>query len=120
MEPTERATLHRCFAKTKELFMTNKHSESWSHNLIDGTKELTTPLQWKHMYVWLANPRNYDEGKVDSMEIDTSPPQIDPYPEQMQVNTFQNGLDTIIHVKNSNWRGEDSDEKQMEDEKTLE
>ena len=119
MNPVERATLHRCFAKTKELFQKNKQSESWSHNLIHGTRELTTPLQWKHMYVWLANPRGYDEGKVHSMEIDTTPPRIDPYPEEMNVNTFQNGHETIIHVKNPMWYETQDDEK-IPEEKTLE
>lgn len=120
MNTVERATLHRCFEKTKELFSTHKHSESWSHNLIEGTRELSTPLQWKHMYVWLANPLGYDETKVSNMVVDPNPPRIDPYPDQMSVNTFQNGNETIIHVKNPIWYKSEDEKPPEDEEKTPE
>ena len=101
MNSDERKTLQRCLKKTKELCQRRRRSEDWAQNLIEGSRGLTTPAQWKHFYVWLANPNKYDETVTDQMEIDNSLAKIDEYPEELEVNTFQNGpYDTIIHVKN--------------------
>ena len=110
MNPSEREELHRCFSKTKKLFKRKRGSESWADNLIEGTKGLKTPLQWKHMYTWLANPRGYNEAETDSLPIDNSTGHIKPYPSHMKVETFQNGAETIVRVINT--RDKDVDEKQ--------
>jgi len=101
MKSDERATLHRCLNKTKGLFERRKRSEDWATNLIEGSRGLTTPTQWKHYYVWLANPNQYNEEATDKLEIDNSLTKIDEYSGGLEVNTFQNGpCETIIHVKN--------------------
>ena len=117
MNSDERTVLQQCFAQTKELFMNKTQSEDWADNLINGSKGLTTPRQWKHYYVWLANPKQYDEERTEQMEIDATPPRIDPYPPGMKVDTFQNGkCETHIHVTNPNWykHEEQNDEKSPE------
>lgn len=118
MNSDERAALQRCFNQTKELFQRKTQSEDWAENLITGSQGLTTQRQWKHYYVWLANPKNYDEERTERMEIDTTPPKIDPYPPGMKVETFQNGpCETLVHVTNPHWnksQQDDEDEKSME------
>ena len=112
MNSDERNALHRCFNQTKELFQRKTQSEDWAENIITGSQGLTTQRQWKHYYVWLANPKNYDEERTERMEIDNTPPQIDPYPQGMKVETFQNGpCETIIHVKNPHWNKRNDEEK---------
>ena len=101
MNSDERAILHRCLNKTKGLFERRTRSEDWSHNLIEGSRGLTTATQWKHFYVWLANPNQYNEDAVEKLEIDNSLTKIEEYADCMEVHTFQNGpCEQIIHVKN--------------------
>jgi len=110
MNSDERSNLRRCFTKTRDLFRRRQRSEDWADNLIDGSRGLTTPAQWKHFYVWIANPQNYNEAEVDKMEIDNSLATIDEYPECMEVETFQNGpCETIIHVKNKAFYTQDEE-----------
>ena len=112
MNSDERNVLHRCFAKTKDLFTRKNQSEDWSHNLIEGSKGLRTPSQWKHYYAWLANPNNYNEDEVASLKIDNSLTEIEPYDSCMVVETFENGpCETIINVKNRTLYGKQDDEK---------
>ena len=101
MNPHEREILQRCLKKTKDLFQRKQRSEDWAENLIEGSRGLTTPAQWKHFYVWLANPNNYDEERTSKMEVDKTLTAIEKYPDCMVVDTVQNGpCETIIHVKN--------------------
>jgi len=119
MKSPERAVLKRCLAKTKELFTSRKSSEDWADNLIEGSKELSTPTQWKHFYTWLASPNTYDEFKTDQLVIDPTPPRIDPYDECLVIDTVQNGpCETIINITNPTLYSKAcvNDEK-MEDEK---
>ena len=115
MNSDERSVLQKCFSQTKELFKRKTQSEDWAENLITGSRGLTTARQWKHYYVWLANPKKYDEERTERMEIDTTPPKIDPYPAGMKVETFQNGpCETRIHVSNPHWYKTNEDEKTPE------
>ena len=103
MNSDEQEILQRCLGKTKDLFQRRNRSEDWAENIIRGSAGLTTPEQWKHYYVWLANPKQYNEESTNKMEIDNSLTQIDDYPDCMEVETFQNGpCETVIHVKNKN------------------
>ena len=113
MNSAERKNLQRCFAKTQGLFSTRKQSESWADNIIDGSKELKTPREWKHFYVWLANPRGYDEERTEKMEIASEAPCIEPYDDCMKVETFQNGSETIINVINPGWGQSNQDDEKM-------
>ena len=114
MDDDERNVLHKCFAKTKELFMKQNSSEDWSHNLIEGSSELSTPLQWKHFYVWLANPNNYNEEETAKLSTMSGTATIEPYADCFKVDTIQNGpCETIINVVNTN-TSEQEDEKQEE------
>ena len=110
MQTDERETLQRCFAKTKGLFMKHTMSEDWADNITNGSLELKTPLQWKHFYVWLANPNGYNEAATDALEIYNSMTNIDPYPSNMVVETFKNGTDTMVYVKNMDWHDEKTPE----------
>ena len=104
MNQNERKILHSCFAKTLDLFQQRKQAESWSENLLDGSRQLTTPVQWKHYYVWLAQPSKYCEADVDKMEIDTVPCEIEPYPQGLEVETLKNGnYETFVRVRNPKW-----------------
>ena len=110
MNSDELSILRRCLKNTKKLFQRRGRSEDWAENLIEGSRELTTPTQWKHFYVWLANPNKYDEDAIDEMEVDNSLTTIDEYPEGMEVETFQNGpCETIIHVKNTKFYTNDEE-----------
>ena len=113
MNSSERAVLHKSFKKTKDLLMRRNSSEQWSQNLIEGSSMLKTPLQWKHYYVWLANPNGYNEKEVDALKIDNTPPKIEPYPSHMKVERFQNGSDITVVVTNSQLCSSD-DEKSLE------
>jgi len=99
MDADERDILQKAFAKTKKLFQTKKQAEDWAHNLIEGSNALKTPLQWKHYYAWLANPRKYNEQYIAEMPDCTEPALIKPYDSCMRVETTQNGpYETIINV----------------------
>ena len=113
MKSAERENLQRCFVKTQGLFSTRKQSESWADNIIDGSDGLKTPREWKHFYVWLANPRGYDEERTERMEIDTEPPCIESYDDCMKVETFQNGTETIINVINPGWGQNTQDDEKV-------
>jgi len=114
MKSSERAILHRCLNKTKGLFEHRKRSEDWAENLIEGSRGLTTPAQWKHFYVWLANPTQYNEEATEAMEIDNSLTKIDEYDDCMEVETFQNGpCETIIYVKNTAFHTKDEEKTEV-------
>ena len=101
MKADERKILHACFEKTKNLFIKRNSAEDWSHNIIEGSRELKTALQWKHFYVWMANPNNYDEEEASKLSVPTEPVVLDGYDACMRVDTFQNGpCETIVHVIN--------------------
>ena len=111
MSPEERTVLHEAFAKTTELFKTRRTARDWSDNIIEGSKSLTTPEAWKHYYVWLANPKMYNEAATDKLEVEVPTPEcIKPYPKGMKVETFNNGNETIVRVINQNLQNTD-DEK---------
>lgn len=111
MTPEERTVLHKAFAKTSDLFKRRGTARDWSDNIIEGSTMLTTAETWKHFYVWLANPKKYNEAEADALEIEVTTPEcIKPYPDGMKVETFQNGNETIIHVINPNLQNQD-DEK---------
>ena len=96
------------------MFMKNNMAQDWSTNIIEGSKALRTPTQWKHYYVWLANPNNYNEEEANLLEIDQNPPLIEPYPECMKVETFQNGNETIVSVTNPTLYPTQADDEKVE------
>ena len=115
MNASERAVLQRCFHKTKGLFQRRTQSEDWAENIIDGSKELKTPREWKHFYAWLANPNKYDEEATEKLVIDNTMTEIESYPKHMVVETYQNGpCETIIHVTNPTLYSQQDDEKVAE------
>ena len=109
MKTDERNVLQSCFAKTKNLFIKKNTAEDWAHNIIEGSSALKTGLQWKHYYVWLANPNNYNEAEADKLSTASEAFVLEPYSDCMKVETIQNGpCETIINVINV---GEQDDEK---------
>ena len=100
--------------------MHRKTSESWAHNIIEGSNELTTPNQWKHFYAWLASPNTYSESKTNNLVIDNTPPNIEPYDDCLVIDTVQNGIDTIINITNPSLftkHNSDDEKNAVEDEK---
>ena len=114
----ERSVLEGVFRKTLDLFKKRNTSEDWSRNLVEGSRGLRTRLQWKHFYAFLANPRGYDEKLVcrETAEAEHhAGPCITPYPPCYEVHEYQNGNETIIHVRNKELYPEECDEKKSED-----
>ena len=100
MNPAEREILHACFEKTKEMFQTKNRAEDWSDNIIEGSRFLKTKLQWKHFYSWLANPTGYSEKETDLLPTSSEKFEIPQYPDNMRVQYYPNGSETIVCVTN--------------------
>jgi len=112
MNPKERSVFQKAIAETTDLFKRRSQAEDWSRNLIEGSRELKTPHQWKHFYTWLANPNQYNEEETNKMEIATEAAKIEPYDSCMRTETFQNGpCETIINVINTSGHSEQDEEK---------
>jgi len=124
LKDEERAVLHGAFERTKDLFKRRNTSEDWALNLVEGSKDLTTPLQWTHYYTFLANPNGYKEEEVclktAEEEYANNPNLIPPYEDCFEVTEYKNGNETIIYVKNKNLHPpKEEDEEDEEDEKTM-
>ena len=114
MNDDERNDFNESVRMTTELFKNNRTTEDWADNLIKGSRSLKTGNSWKHYYAWLANPTKYNEEEVNKLATCGEEPQavIEDYPDCMKVETFQNGIETIIHVRNMSL--EEKDEKTEE------
>ena len=118
MEDHEQNVLQKAIALTVDLFKRRTDSEDWVRNIVEGSKTLTTPLQWTHFYTFLTNPKGYDETKVDihstageEYNNDYTPT---PYENCMEEIRFENGPnETIIHIKNKSLYSQE-DEKNPE------
>ena len=101
MTPEERTVLQVAINRTTKLFKNRRTARDWSDNILQGSRNLTTPNVWKHYYAWLANPTNYSEEDTDNLSIEEyTPACIAPYPDGMKVTSFKNGNETIIRVSN--------------------
>lgn len=109
MNPAERIVFEKCVKKTTDLFKRRNLAEDWANNLIEGSKGLVTGNQWKHFYAWLSNPNNYNELEVNALEtVGTElPSNLGDYPDYMKVETFQNGVETLVYVTHKDKGGED-------------
>ena len=107
MDENDRRVLRQAFEQTEDNFRTHTASEDWADNIIKGSRGIKTVLQWRHYYTWLANPRGYEESSVGEPERDLSKHLIEPYPSFMEEVRYQNGNETIIHVKNKQFQGDE-------------
>ena len=114
MNPAERTVFEKCVKKTTELFKRRNLAEEWANNLIEGSKGLTTGNQWKHFYAWLSNPDNYNEEEVNALKtIGTEiPSNLEDYPDYMKVETFQNGVETLVYVTHKDKEDEEDEKKE--------
>ena len=112
MNDEERNNFKESVRKTTELFKRRNTPEDWARNLIDGSSSLKTGNSWKHFYAWLSNPAKYNEEEVNNMgTLATEKTVIEPYDDCMRVDTFENGNEILVHVKNMSL---EEDEKAME------
>ena len=111
--------LKLAISTTKDLFTRNRHSESWSDNIINGSKYITDPNVWTHYYDFLVNPKDYKiPTKLENIEYHCNETQIPPYPADMIVKEYKNGSDITVIVTKKDNKNED-DEKSNEDEKCI-
>ena len=119
MDPLEQTVLQKAIAATVDLFKTRTDSEDWVRNIVEGSKTLTTPLQWTHFYTFLTNPNGYDESKVDinstAGEEYNNEYTRTPYESCLEEVHYKNGPnETIIHVKNNSLYLDQDDEKKTD------
>ena len=97
--------------KTKDLFKRRATAEDWARNLLEGSTRLKTAADWDQFYVFLTDPMAYDDGdiavKMNTCSVQEGVPTD--YPAHMKVLKTQNGGETIIHVVNTQGRGEDEE-----------
>ena len=102
LSPDEIKGLEIAFERTLTLFKKHKNSESWSDNIIHGSVGLKTQEQWTQYQAWLANPKTYDlSNPTKAVDIIETALEIPKYPDNMVVNEFQNGNETIVNVVNT-------------------
>ena len=114
MNEDERTVFQECIHKTTELFKRRATAEDWADNIIEGSNALKTPNQWKHFYAWLASPTLYNEEEVNNvgtLQSTTEQATIEDYPEGMKVETYKNGCETIVMVRNVGLECDEEDEK---------
>ena len=99
-------------SKKPKLFKARTASECWSDNIVEGSRGIKTKLQWRHFYAWLANPDGYNEEDVVAPMEGLTAAVIEPYPQGMLEQRYENGTETIIHVKNTElYTNEQEEEK---------
>ena len=92
--------LKRAIELVNKLFDERDGAEWWSQNIIDASLHLTESSDWTKFYAYMANPAQFDPNAEleplgdSSMEVDFQ------YPTHMKEFRYQNGNETIIHVKN--------------------
>ena len=82
-----------------KLFDQRDGAEWWADNIIEASKHLTRMTDWTKFYAYLANPDQFDPNE-ELTPIGDDPMEIDAYPSHMKEIRYQNGTETIIHVKN--------------------
>ena len=90
--------------RTLELFRKRPGPKNWSLNLEEGSAGLVDE-DWPEFYQFLANPTGIEHKKFELPEEKEQSYTLPPCLEEV---VYQNGPDTIIHVKNI----------EMDDEKT--
>lgn len=114
MNDSEIRELAEAIENTNLLFKTRTRANDWARNIEEGSKQLKTKQQWGRYYKWLSNPTHFDiNEKVDYMDCDEyNPP---PYEDCMEVETYKNGPDIFITVKNKNLYPSNQDDEKVEE-----
>ena len=92
--------------KYKQLLKDRKHIDYWADNIIDSEALIQNTVEAQHFYQYVMNPQKYDAdaplGKTLGDLIDEGTLQnIKPYPKNMVEKEYDNGLETMIYVKNT-------------------
>ena len=99
------AELKQAIDTAERLFKERDSAEWWGANIIDAGKCLRTKQNWTKFYAYLSNPAEFnpdiehktlydEECGVEQLTMD--------YDELgLQEHRFENGTETIIHVRNT-------------------
>jgi len=93
------ADLELAIEKLNQLFNDRDSAEWWSQNIIDASQHLKKQEDWTKFYAYMANPAGFD-ASINLPTLDTCMEDVDlSYDNGMEAVRYQNGLDTIIHVR---------------------
>ena len=99
------AELQNAIHTAERLFKERNSAEWWGANIIDAGKCLQTKQNWTKFYAYLSNPSTFnpnieyktleddEESELDQVTLDYDDVGLKEY-------RFENGNETIIHVKN--------------------
>ena len=93
------ADLELAIEKLNRLFNDRDSAEWWSQNIIDASQHLKQQEDWTKFYAYMANPTTFDASS-NLPTLDTCMEEVDlSYDNGMEEVRYQNGPDTIIHVR---------------------
>ena len=97
--------------KLKQLFKEHNHPEDWSDNIIKASRNLSSKRDWSLFYSYLSNPKEFDPTKqIVTLDDLIKLPEIEPYPSNVKITEYKNGIETHIHVTIDNYS---DDEKEV-------
>ena len=91
----------------KKLLETRTHVDDWALNLIEAEKLIESEEEGRHFYHFIMNPEAYDPKTVhtetlgDAIDKGLCTNIIEPYPEHMKMECYNNGLETFVYVRNT-------------------
>ena len=99
------AELQKAIHTAERLFKERNSAEWWGANIIDAGRCLQTKQNWTKFYAYLSNPSTFNpniEYKTleDDEESELDQITLDYEDLGMKEYRFENGNETIIHVKN--------------------
>ena len=84
------------------LFNERAGPEWWGANIIDASKHLKETNDWTLFYSYLSAPKNFNpNAKLRTLQEEQPVPMEWEYPDHMVEERYQNGTETIIHVRNT-------------------
>ena len=101
----------------QHLIKMNPHMESWSENIIEASRDLTEPNDWKAFYQYLSySNRDISEFEPDFSiktlgELSIEEIAIPKLDDRLEEVCYQNGTDTVIYVQLKNKNNDSDDEK---------
>ena len=102
--------------KTRELFIRRNSDLDWQRNLVEGSANLKSPMEFGNFYKWLACPEKFkmekDRSKFEFGFSDQDKKMWEDYkyPDGMYEKVTMNGNQTQIHVTRMQIQ-DDDDEK---------
>ena len=100
---------------TEKLFKENTTPEDWSDNIIEGSKNLKTSLEYGNYVNWLTNSTDFKvKHEIEFASCEEKILENHEYPDGYEEKYFKNGNDYVIHVKNNHFGKTQDDEKHPE------